>query len=79
MSGLYTAIGWVVTKEKQMEIIKRVTDNRKRTWECFVDRCYYDMYCVRVEGDRDFNSSLSFHFYTVEEAFDFMNLLKQSH
>ena len=55
-----------------MEIIKR-------TWECFVDRCYYDMYCVRVEGDRDFNSQLSFHFCTVNEAFDFMNLIKDSH
>lgn len=62
-----------------MEILKRVTDSRKRTWECFVDSCYFDMYCVRVEGDRDFNSELSFHFCTVTEAFDFMNLLKQSH
>ena len=62
-----------------MEILKRVTDSRKRTWECFVDRCYYDMYCVRVEGDRDFNSPLPFHLSTVTEACDFMNLLKQSH
>ena len=62
-----------------MEILKRVTDGRKRTWECFVDYCYYDMYCVRVEGDRDFNSQLSFHFCTVNEAFDFMNLIKESH
>ena len=61
-----------------MEIIKRVTDNRKRSWECFVDRSYFDMYCVRVEGDRDFNSQLSFHFYTVTQACDFMNLLKES-
>ena len=59
-----------------MEIIKRVTDSRKRTWECFVDRSYFDMYCVRVEGDRDFNSQLSFHFCTVTQACDFMNLLK---
>lgn len=62
-----------------MEILKRVTDSRKRTWECFVDFCYFDMYCVRVEGGRDFNSELSFHFCTVTEAFDFMNLLKHSH
>ena len=33
-----------------MEIIKRVTDGRKRTWECFSDSSYFDMYCVRVEG-----------------------------
>ena len=56
-----------------MEIIKRVTDSRKRTWECFSDRSYFDMYCVRVGGDRNFNSQLSFHFYTVNEAIDFMN------
>ena len=31
-----------------MEIIKRVTDKRKRTWECFVDRSYFDMYCAKV-------------------------------
>lgn len=62
-----------------MEIIKRVTDSRKRTWECFVDRSYFDTYCVRVEGDRDFNSQLSFHFNTVTQAFDFMNLIKESH
>ena len=66
-------------RRNKMEIIKRVTDSRKRTWECFADRCYYDMYCVRVEGDRDFNSQLSFHFCTVNEAFDFMNLIKDSH
>lgn len=62
-----------------MEIIKNVTDNRKRTWECFVDRSFFDMVCVRVKGDRDFNSQLSFHFYTVNQAFDFMKLLKDSH
>ena len=62
-----------------MEIIKRVTDGRKRTWECFSDRSYFDMYCVRVGGDRNFNSQLSFHFDTVNEAIDFMNLLKESH
>lgn len=62
-----------------LTILKRVTDKRKRTWECFLDRSYFDMYCVRVEGDRDFNSALSFHFYTPKEAFDFMNLLKDSH
>jgi len=62
-----------------MKTIKRVTDIRKRTWECFVDYCYYDMFCVRVEGDRDFKSQLSFHFRTVNEAFDFMNLIKDSY
>ena len=51
-----------------MVIIKRVTDKRKRTWECFADRSYFvgrsyfDMYCVRVEGDRDFNSPPIFSF-----------------
>ena len=69
----------LLTKENTMEIIKRVTDKRKRTWECFVDRSYFDMYCVRVEGDMDFNSPLSFHFCTVTEACDFMNMLKDSH
>ena len=62
-----------------MKTIKRVTDCRKRTWECFVDRCYYGMYCVRVEGGRDFNSQMSFHFCTVNEALDFMNLIKDSY
>jgi len=37
------------------------------------------MFCVRVEGDRDFKSQLSFHFRTVNEAFDFMNLIKDSY
>ena len=27
----------------------------------------------------DFNSQMSFHFCTVNEAFDFMNLIKESH
>lgn len=58
-----------------MEIIKNVTDNRKRTWECFVNRSFFDMVCVRVKGDRQ----LSFYFYTVNQAFDFMKLLKDSH
>ena len=53
-------VNLLLTKENTMEIIKRVTDKRKRTWECFVDRSYFDMYCVRVEGDRDFNSPYLF-------------------
>jgi hypothetical protein len=32
-----------------MEIIKRVTDSRKRTWECFEDRCYFLLLIHKVD------------------------------
>lgn len=53
-------------------------DKRGRTWEWFIDASYYDMPCVRVKGERDFNSQLSFHFDTADNARKFVELLKNS-
>jgi len=53
-------------------------DNRSREWESFVDISYYDMTCVRIKGDRDFNSETSFHFITSKTAKEFIELLKVS-
>lgn len=50
-------------------------DKRGRPWEWFVDVSYYDMICVRVKGERDFNSPLSFHFNTVDQAQQLVELL----
>ena len=53
-------------------------DNRGREWETFCDLSYYDMICVRPKGDKDFNSQLSFHFSTTEDASLFVQLLKEA-
>ena len=53
-------------------------DMRGREWESFIDMSYYDMTCVRVKGETDFNSPLSFHFATSLIAQQFIDLLLQS-
>ena len=53
-------------------------DKRGRTWEAFIDPCYYDMTCVRVKGEKDFNSELSFHFPTSTQAKEFIKLIEIS-
>jgi hypothetical protein len=53
-------------------------DKRGRTWEMFIDRSYFDLICVRIVGEKDFNSQLSFHFDTSVEALAFAELLKKS-
>ncbi len=58
---------------------RTVKDKRRREWETFCDLSYYDFWCVRPKGDRDFNSELSFHFMTYDQADDFMNLLEHAH
>ena len=54
------------------------TDKRGREWEMFTDRSYFDCICVRLAKDRDFNSDTSFHFNTIEQAHQFVELLKQA-
>ena len=54
------------------------TDKRGREWEMFTDRSYFDCICVRLVSDRDFNSNTSFHFNTIEQAQQFVELLKQA-
>ena len=54
-------------------------DKRGREWEVFVDMSYFDCVCVRLTGDKDFNSNTSFHFNTDKQARDFVELLKQAH
>ena len=54
------------------------TDKRGREWEMFIDRSYFDCVCVRLASDRDFNSDTSFHFNTIEQAQQFVELLKQA-
>lgn len=51
-------------------------DQRGRDWETFVDESYYEMTCVRMIGDRYFNSDLNFHFSTSKQANEFIELLK---
>lgn len=51
-------------------------DKRGVEWEWFIDDCYYHMTCIRVKGERDFNSPLSFHFNTSNQAQDFADLLE---
>ena len=53
-------------------------DKRGREWEVFVDMSYFDCVCVRLVGDRDFNSNTSFHFNTDKQARDFVELLKKA-
>lgn len=53
-------------------------DKRGRVWEWYIDCGYYDMPCVRIKGEKDFNSQLSFHFITTKLASEFVELLKQS-
>lgn len=54
-------------------------DRRGRIWEWFIDTCYYEMTCVRVKGETDFNSQLSFHFNTSQQASEFVEMLKMSY
>lgn len=44
-------------------------------WEMFLDHSYYDMYAVRPEGDKDFNSRRTFHFQLKTEAERLLNYL----
>jgi hypothetical protein len=56
-------------------------DKRGRTWEWFIDECYYGLFCVRcisVENGRSFNSDMSFHFDKGEEGQNFIELIKKS-
>lgn len=60
----------------------KFTDKRGREWEMFIDRSYFDYFCVRLASDlnngRDFNSDTSFHFNTDTQAKQFVELLKQA-
>ncbi len=48
------------------------------TWEIFNDMSYFDMWCVRPEGDKDFNSLRSFHFALKQDADDFKALVEKA-
>ena len=57
------------------------TDKRGRSWEMFIDECYYGMTCVRCVTAKDykkFNSQLSFHFSTWDKAKQFAKLLREA-
>jgi hypothetical protein len=47
-------------------------------WEVFLDESYYDMWCVRPVGDRDFESPQSFHFALKEDAEKFKALAEKA-
>ncbi len=59
-------------------MIENFKDKRGRPWEWFCDESYYNMFCVRPIGEREFNSELSFHFETQCEASAFASLLMVS-
>lgn len=42
-------------------------------WEMFLDLSYFDLWCVRPVGDRDFNSPNSHHFVKRGDAQKFLN------
>jgi hypothetical protein len=48
----------------------------KRVWELFSDPCYYDMWCVRLVSDKNFNSVTSFHLARHEDAKKLLELLE---
>lgn len=55
---------------KEKEIRKPlITSN----WEMFYDESYYGLWCVRPDGDKNFNSPRSFHFFNKKDAEDFLN------
>lgn len=47
-------------------------------WELFLDESFYEMWAVRPEGDKDFNSPRLFHFGTKEEAQVFKDLAESA-
>jgi len=55
-----------------------IRDQRGREWELFLDLSYFEMWCVRFAGDRDFCSPTSFHFVHREDAQEFLRLLGKS-
>ena len=59
-------------------IFQDFKDKRNREWEWFIDQAYFDMTCVRLKGQKDFNSEMSFHFDTSKKATEFVELLKVS-
>lgn len=48
-----------------------------KTWESFCDDCYWHMWAVRPEGDKDFNSQELFHVSNEKEATHLMNYLNE--
>lgn len=46
------------------------------SWECFSDRSYFDMWCVREVGERDFRRS--FHLFSGDEAKGLCELLNSA-
>jgi hypothetical protein len=46
-------------------------------WEYFLDPGYYDMWCVRPVGDKDFNSPRNFHIASRVEAEALTDLLNK--
>lgn len=56
-----------------------VTDKAASKWEMFLDRGYFDLWCVRCLGDRSFNSTHSFHFQSHQDALQFIKLIERSY
>jgi hypothetical protein len=44
-------------------------------YEIFIDRWYYDMWCVRNTDDKRFESPTSFHFVKESDAREFLRLI----
>lgn len=51
---------------------------KKREWEMFYDRAYFDMWAVRPAGDTDFNSPQLFHFADKSAAEEFKVLVERA-
>lgn len=49
-----------------------------RKWEMFQDPSYYDMWAIRDNTDRSFNSQTLFHMETKEDAEALLKLLEKA-
>ena len=49
-----------------------------REYEMFLDQSYYDYWCVRRRGVRDFNSVESWHFTRKDRAEALLELLREA-
>ena len=54
-------------RERQSKISPRFSNAIERDgYECFDDASYYDMWCIRPQGSRDFNNTV--HVSRLEQA-----------
>lgn len=53
-------------------------ETKSQEWEVFLDKSYFDMFCVCHKNDKEFNSPRRFHFALKEDAENFKKLIEKS-